>query len=118
MTVEDRVACGFVAVTAAVVGDLVGVGTARAERLRIEVVGIVVIGGEQPLVGMQVKEVVFGADMGITDLDMIVQVAVEDVGWIVGIEGFGRLDSRDQLAAGISGIGRHIDDHRRVSHRP
>jgi hypothetical protein len=57
VAVEDRVAGGLVAVARAAEVDLVGVADARSYPLSVEVVGVVVGGVEQPLVVVQVEDV-------------------------------------------------------------
>jgi hypothetical protein len=116
MAVEDGVAGRLVAIAAAVVGDLVGVGRARADRLAVQVGRAVAVGREHPLVRVKVEDVVLGgARMDVAEPDVVADVAVVDVRGVVRIVGDGR------PIVGIAWVlrtGRHVDDHGRIADHP
>ncbi len=88
VAVEDRVAGGLVAVADAAVDELVGVARARHDLLGVQVVAVVVVRVEQPLVVVQVEDVLLertGVD--VADLDEVARVAVVDVGRVFLVQG-------------------------------
>ncbi len=88
----DGIARHPVAVARTAVGDFVGVADPRANALGIDVVGIVVIGVEQPLVAMQVEDVLFMAVVGVAELGEVTDVAVVHVGRFRREQGHAGLD--------------------------
>ncbi|MCY1393772.1 hypothetical protein D9M68_352100 [compost metagenome] len=115
VAVEDGIACGAVAVAGTAVGDLIGVARARAYTLGIHVVGVVVIGVEQPLVAMQVIHVLLVAHADVADFDEVADVAVGHVGRLGGEQRHTRLDARSLWRRHFAGeqllqadIGRHV----------
>ncbi|MNZ67462.1 hypothetical protein D3C78_857130 [compost metagenome] len=123
VAVVDGVAGGAVAVAGAAVGDLVGVAGARAYALGVHVVGVVVIGVEQPLVAVQVEHVLLVAVMGIADAHRIADVAVGDVGRLGREQGHAGLDPGAAFRRHLAGedalqadVGRHIHLHGDVAH--
>ena len=104
--------------------DLVGVARARADALGVDVVGVVVVGVEQPLVVVQVEDVLFlGPGVDVAKLDEVADVAVVHVGGVGRVKGFGGLGadrvSRDSCRTDRlkPHIGRHVHQHGRVAHR-
>src|SRR5258708_3136750 len=86
MAVEDRVANCLVAVAAPIVIDLERKGRTGTDHLAVEIGAVVVVGTVQPLVRMlmmHVRQVRSG--MEYSEDDVIVKIAVIDVGWIVGV---------------------------------
>ncbi|MCY1281966.1 hypothetical protein D9M70_307880 [compost metagenome] len=123
VAVVDGVAGYAVAVAGTAVGDLVGVGATRADGLGVHVVGVVVVGVEQPLVRMQVEDVVFVALVGVVDLDEVTDVAVVDVGRLGRVQRHARLDAdgfRRRRLAGRQGfqadVGRDVHQHAGIAH--
>ncbi|MCY1400244.1 hypothetical protein D9M71_153200 [compost metagenome] len=85
VAVVDGIAGYPVAVARTAVGDFIGVAGTRADALGIHVVGVVVIGVEQPLVAVQVKDVLFVTVVAVTEFDEVTDVTVVDVrrlGWV------------------------------------
>ncbi|MND98394.1 hypothetical protein D3C80_907430 [compost metagenome] len=80
VAVVDGIARHAVAVARTTVGNLVGVADTRADALGVDVVGVVVVGVEQPLVAMQVEDVLLMAIVGVAELGEIANVAVVHVG--------------------------------------
>src|SRR5467141_4607136 len=92
VAVEDRVAYHFVAIATAVVNHLQGVARSRTDHLTVEVTALIAIRRLQPLMRVLVMNVGHtGATVKNPELQMIVDVAVVDVGRIVGKERYRRL---------------------------
>ncbi|MNZ14520.1 hypothetical protein D3C78_314460 [compost metagenome] len=118
----DSVAGHAVAVARAAVGDFVGVADTRADALGIDIVGVVVIGVEQPLVTVQVEDMLLVAVMGVAELDHVADVAVVDVGRFRRVKGHGGLDPDLLGARGLAranvlkaDVGRYVHQHRHVA---
>src|SRR5262249_13656053 len=104
MAMEDGISNRLVPVAAAVVIDLQRVGHARTDHLAIEIASILVVGCMQPLVGMLVMDVSQECTrMQNTELNMIVQITVVDVGRIIGIENDFSLGSPQRRAWSSAG---------------
>ncbi|MNO79846.1 hypothetical protein D3C76_710300 [compost metagenome] len=80
VAVVDGIARHAVAVARTAVGDFIGVADPRSDTLGIDVVGVVVVGVEQPLMPVQVEDVLFMAVVGVAELDEVTDIAVADVG--------------------------------------
>ncbi len=94
VAVEDRVARGLVAVADAAVVYLVGVARARHDFLGVQVVGVVVVRVEQPLVVVQVEDVLLErTDVDVADLDEVTGVGVVHVGRVFLVQ---RVVARDR----------------------
>ncbi len=126
VAMEDGVAHRQVLVAAAVVDRLQGEGRAGSDRLAVQVVAARGVGRVQPLVGVQVMDVMqVRAAVQDAELGVVLEVAVVDVRGIVRVERLGR---RLVVGAGVVRVagGRHraapgrraVDDHRRVAVRP
>ncbi|MNP93237.1 hypothetical protein D3C85_57580 [compost metagenome] len=122
MAVIDRIAGHAVAVARTTVGDFIGVTGAWANALRVDVVGVVVVGVEQPLMAVQVEDVLLMAIVGIAEFDEVTDVAVVDVRRLRRIQGHGGfhadLIGARYLAGGDvlkPGVGRHIHQHRHIA---
>ena len=122
VTVVNRIAGRTVAVSRAAVGDFIGVARPRAYALGILVVGVVVIGVEQPLVAVQVEHMLFVADVGVAEFDEIADVAVADVGRFGRVQRHARLDADAVLRRHLAraqpfqaNVGRYIHQHRGVA---
>lgn len=61
MAVIDCVAGHAVAVARTTVGDFIGVAGARTDALGVDVIGVVVVRVEQPLMAVQVEDVLLVA---------------------------------------------------------
>ncbi|MNM15728.1 hypothetical protein D3C81_259550 [compost metagenome] len=124
VAVIDGVACYAVAVTRATVGDLVGITDTRANALGINVVRVVVIGVEQPLVSVQVKDVLLVAVVGVAKLDEVANVTVVDVGRLCRKQRHGGLDA-NLISLGLltganvfeANVGRYVHQHGHVTDR-
>ena len=122
VAVIDRITGYPIAIARTAVGDFIGVTGARADALGVDVIGVVVIGIEQPLMAMQVEDVLFVTVMGVAEFDEVTDVAVVDVGRFGRIQRHGCLDAnligardlprRDVLKPGV---GRYVDQHRHVT---
>ena len=112
VAVEDRVAGTLVAIARAAEGDFVGVARAGADRLRVDVVGVVVVRVEQPLVVVQVEDVLFLAGVQVAELDEVTEVAVVHVRRVVRVvhpRGLGAEQRHvADLAAAFVDIGLHV----------
>jgi hypothetical protein len=121
VTVEDGVAHRLAAVARAAVQDFGGEGVAGAEGLTVEHRRVVAVRGVEPLVRVQVVDVMF-LRPGVRDthLGVVVQVSVVDVRGVFGEEDFGRpRRARNLVAVRVHLVGRRvIDDLRRVADRP
>ncbi len=93
VAVKDRITGGLVPVTRTAEVDLVGVARTRADALGVEVVRVVVVGVEQPLVVVQVEDVLLLTRVDIPELDEIPSVAVVHIGRIFREQRSGRLDT-------------------------
>jgi hypothetical protein len=77
---EDRVADGLVAVAGATIYQLVRMPRSRHDLLGVEVVSVVVVRVEQPLLVMQVEDVLFECTgVGVANLRLIAEVRMVDV---------------------------------------
>ena len=117
MAVENRVTLLGVAV-AAVVDHFVGIGRTGADSLGIQVGAAVVIGREQPLLGVQVEYVKLLAHVQVADFGPVADIGVEHVGGVGRIERLGGLWPGDQVAGVVGRIGRDIHQQARVADRP
>ncbi len=125
VAVEDGVAGALVPVPGSAEVDLVGVAAARADALGVEVVGVVVVRVEEPLVVVQVEDVVLGPGVHVPELHEVADVAVVHVGRIVRVVGAGGLGTeRRGRAVGAGGraglepeVGGDVDQHGRIAHR-
>lgn len=127
MAVIDGVARGTVAVTGPAKCDLVGIGAARTDALRIDIARIVIIRIVQPLMVVQVEDVMLlGTRMQVPELHEIADVGMSDVGRIIREFRIACADVLVALAERIArlrraefkaGIRRHIDEHRRIADR-
>ncbi|MNP31555.1 hypothetical protein D3C76_1246800 [compost metagenome] len=122
VAVIDRIARYPVAVARTAVGDFIGVAGTRADALGVYIIGIVIVGIEQPLMPVQVEDVLLMAVVGVAELDEVTDVAVVDVGRLGRIERHGRLDAHliggRSLAGGDAfeaGVGRYVHQHRHVA---
>ena len=126
VTVKDRVANGLIAIAAAVVRHLQRECAPRPEGLAVEVGRVVAIGRGQPLMGvLMVNVMLFRAGTNEPEFDVVAEIAVVDVGWIVGVERLGgfwpRRWSTGKSQTDVVGTGsvrRHIHDHCRIADRP
>ncbi len=120
VAVEDGISDSFVAVARAAISDLVGVGGAWPDGLAIQVVGLRVVGGPQPLVGVQVENVVFfRPGVQVAEDDPVVHVAVVDVGGVIREKDFAGFGAGvGQTVAVEVGIGRDVNHLSRVAHGP
>ena len=83
VAVVDRVARRLVAIAGTPEVNLVGVAGTGSNPLGIDVVGIVIVRIKQPLVVVQVEDVLFsGSRMDIAEFDKITGVTVVHIGWI------------------------------------
>ena len=121
---EDSIARALVAVAGATEVDFVGVAGARADALRVEVVGVVVVRVVQPLVVVQVEDVLFLANVRIAELDEVADVTVVHVGRVFGADdvvGLRALRARRRRLAGQqrfeAQVGRHVHRQGRVTDR-
>ncbi|MNG81394.1 hypothetical protein D3C79_400440 [compost metagenome] len=122
MAVIDRIADHPIAVAGPTMGDLVGVTGAWAYALCIHVVGVVIVGVEQPLVTMQMENMLLVTHADIANLHRIAQVAVGNVGRLGRIQRHAGLDTdtlggrflarRQQLEPYV---GRHVHLHRDIA---
>lgn len=115
VAVVDGIAGHPVAVARTTVGDLVGVADTGADTLGIDVVRVVVIGVEQPLVAVQVEDVLLMPVVGVAELGEVADVAVVHVGRFRGVQGHAGFDPngtgrRDFAWADVlqADVGRHI----------
>ncbi|MNX53456.1 hypothetical protein D3C86_841520 [compost metagenome] len=122
VAVINRIARDPVTVARTTVGDFIGVAGARPDALGIDVVGVVVIGVEQPLMAVQVEDVVFVTVVRVAEFDEVTDVAVSDVRRLRRIQRGGRLDPDligiRCLAGGDAfqpGVGRYVHQHRHVA---
>ena len=100
-------------------GDLSSECIAWSERLTIEVSRVVVVRCLQPLVRMQVVNVMlFRSGMHDSHLHVVADIAVMHVGRIVGIQDLRGLSPEDQVAHCVGRVGRHVHDLRRVANCP
>ena len=88
---ENCVPGAFVAITRSAKINFIGIAGARSDRLRIEIVRIIVIRTIQPLIIVKMKNMMLFTRMKVPEFDMIVDIAVMYIRWIVGIERAGRL---------------------------
>ena len=102
VAVIDGVASRLVAVAGSAVGDLVGVAHAGADALGVEVVRVVVVRVVQPLVVVQVEDVLLEAVVGVAELDEVADVAVVDIRRVTRVVGLGGLGAHggDELRLG------------------
>lgn len=89
MAVIDRITSHAVAVARTTVGDFIGITGARADALGVDVIGVVVVGVEQPLMAVQVEDVLLVAIVGVAEFDEVTDVAVVDVRRLRRIQGHG-----------------------------
>ena len=122
VAVINRIARYPVTVARTAVGDFIGVAGARPDALGVHVVGVVVVGVEQPLMPVQVEDVLLMAVVGVAEFDEVADVAVVDVGRLGRIQRHGRLDP-DLIGPGHftgtnvfqPGVGRYVHQHRHVA---
>ncbi len=130
VAVEDGVPRRLVSIPRSAEVDLVGVGRPRPDPLGVQVVGPVVVGVEQPLVVVQVEDVLLlRAHVDVSELGEVARVAVVDVRRVVLEKGRGGLGADQGHERGILGrhrcgryvfepeVGRHVHPHPGVSHR-
>ncbi|MNN04149.1 hypothetical protein D3C81_1168660 [compost metagenome] len=123
VAVVDGIAGDAVTVAGAAVGDLVGITDARADALGVHVVGVVVVGVEQPLVAMQVEDVLFMTVVGVAELGEVPNVAVVDVGRFRRVQGHAGLDAHGIGRRGLAwadvlqaDVGRHVHQCADIAH--
>ncbi|MNR10012.1 hypothetical protein D3C85_1262400 [compost metagenome] len=114
----DRIAGYPVAVARTAVGDFIGVARTRTDALGIHIVGVIVIGVEQPLVAVQVEDVLLVAVVAVAELDEVPDIAVVDVRRLGRVQRHRRLDP-DRVGrwhlprrqAFQADVGRHVHQH-------
>ncbi|MNF44700.1 hypothetical protein D3C84_258150 [compost metagenome] len=118
VAVVDRIAGYPVAVARTAVGDFIGVARTRTDALGIHIVGVIVIGVEQPLVAVQVEDVLLVAVVAVAELDEVPDIAVVDVRRLGRVQRHRRLDP-DRVGrwhlprrqAFQADVGRHVHQH-------
>ncbi|MNQ91089.1 hypothetical protein D3C85_1064560 [compost metagenome] len=124
VAVVDRIADHPVTVAGPAVGDFIGVARAWADTLGVHVVGVVVIGVEQPLVTVQVENVLLVPGADVAKLHRIAQVAMGNVGRFGRVQRHGRLDTGALRRRHLPGcelfqadVGRHVHQHGDIADR-
>ena len=124
VAVEDRVPGRLVPVPRSAEVDLVGVPRARADPLGVEVVRVVVVCVEEPLVVVEMEDVLLFPRVEVAEHHPVVHVAVVDVRRVIRVKGeFGLRAGRPgrRRLPGFKGLEPHvrrrIHQHRRVPHR-
>ncbi len=125
VAVEDGVASRLVSVARATERDLERIGAARADALCVVVVRVVVVRVRQPLVVVEVENVVlFRTCVQVPEFHEIADVRMRDVGRIIRILRIGRADRRIAFAERIARLRRaeletcvygHVDQHGRIA---
>jgi hypothetical protein len=94
MAMKNRIANGFVAITATPIRDFVGVALPWPNTLAIQISRIRTVGLREPLMGMQVKNVGFlRTGMKIPKLHAVAKIAMVNIGRIRRI-----LDQKGRIA--------------------